>query len=341
LRGVLPSGPGLGALRKPPAYSVKLQVSDGQQRYAAYLDKLVAGETHPRVVGTALLTSNRLWRWLISILLIVAVLLPLVMGRQLTPASTLSPDDLMDTYTLVGALPPGSPVLVVFDYDPAFSGELEAAAAPLMDHLLLQSPRIAFLSTSPTGPTLAERFIQTTPLVAEHAYQSEQQYVNLGYLAGGPAGVVYFAQNPTIAAPDTVSGDPAWALPPLQGVQRLSDFAAVVVLTDNADTGRIWVEQSGSPSSYLGDTPLLMVISAQAEPMLRPYYESGQIKGMVTGLVGGKVYEQNLQITGLAQRYWDSFSVGMLVAEALIVIGALWSVVAGWRARRSISGEEA
>jgi hypothetical protein len=110
------------------------------------------------------------------------------------------------------------------------------------------------------------------------------------------------------------------------------------VLTDNADTGRIWVEQTGS---YLGDTPLLMVISAQAEPMLRPYYESGQIKGMVTGLVGGKVYEQSLNRPGLAQRYWDSFSVGILIAETLIVIGALWSAVAGWRARRGTSGEEA
>ena len=88
---------------------------------------------------------------------------------------------------------------------------------------------------------------------------------------------------------------------------------------------------------------MLMVISAQAEPMILPYYDSGQIKGLVTGLAGGEAYGQIFvrpdATTGLAQRYWNSFSVGTLVAEILIVIGALWSAVAGWRTRRNKSGE--
>jgi hypothetical protein len=48
LSGVLPAEPGLGLLRKPPAYSTKLQVSDGQHRYASTLERLIAGETTPR-----------------------------------------------------------------------------------------------------------------------------------------------------------------------------------------------------------------------------------------------------------------------------------------------------
>ena len=48
LRGVLPSQPGLGALRKPPVYYSKLLVSDGQQRHAEILERLVAGESDPR-----------------------------------------------------------------------------------------------------------------------------------------------------------------------------------------------------------------------------------------------------------------------------------------------------
>ena len=86
-----------------------------------------------------------------------------------------------------------------------------------------------------------------------------------------------------------MDGQQAWQLPPLQGVQKLSDFAAILILTDNADSGRAWIEQTGSA---IGNTPLLMVISAQAEPMLLPYYDSGQIKGLVTGLAGGEAYAQ-------------------------------------------------
>ncbi len=89
---------------------------------------------------------------------------------------------------------------------------------------------------------------------------------------------------------------------------------------------------------------MLMVISAQAEPLILPYYDSGQIKGLVTGLAGGETYGQTFvrpdAQTGPAQRYWNSFSAGTLVAELLIIGGAVWSAITAWRARRDKSGEE-
>ena len=343
LHGVLPVGPGLGLLRKPPPYSNILQVTDSQQRYISAFEQLISRETQPQAARRTRLTSNRLWRWLIASLLILAIGLPLITRISITQASKLQPPEMLNAFTLIGSLPSNAPVLVVFDYEPALSGELEAAAAPLMDHLLLQGPRLALISTSPTGPALAERFLHDTsssPLVARHDYQAGQQYVDLGYLAGGPSGVQYFAISPSTAAPFTLDGQSAWQLPPLQGLQKLSDFDAIIVLTDNADSGRVWIEQTGST---IGNTPMLMVISAQAEPMILPYYNSGQIKGLVTGLAGGEAYGQTFVSpgteAGLAQRYWNAFSTGTLVAEILIVVGALWSAVNGLRTRRRKSGE--
>ena len=268
----------------------------------------------------------------------MAVGLPLFTGTQITPATSLLSSDKGAASTLIEGIPANAPVLVAFDYDPALSGELEAAAAPLIDQLQFKGTRLTMVSTSPTGPALAERFFQTALLVNSHQYISGEQYVNLGYLAGGPAGISYFASAPAAAMPYTVNGDPAWATPPLQGVLHLSDFAAVVILTDNADTGRNWIEQT---SQYLGKTPMVMVISAQAEPMIRPYFDSGQLKGLVSGLLDAKIYEQSYNRPGLAYHYWDSYSIGMLVAELLIVIGATWSAVVAWRARRSDTGVKA
>jgi hypothetical protein len=344
LQGVLPVSPGLGTLRKPPAYPAILQVTDGQQRYAAALERMISGETKPLAAGRARLTSNRVWRWLITLFLLAAVVIPLLTGIPAMPASTLRPPETVSAFTLVGNLPSNAPVLVVFDYEPALSGELEAAAAPFMDHLLLQGPRLSLISTNPTGPALAERFMHdanASPLIAGHNYESGLQYVDLGYLAGGPSGVQYFANAPTEAAPFTLDGQQAWTLPPLLGVRALRDFATIIILTDNADNGRIWIEQIGTS---IGNTPILMVISAQAEPMILPYYGSGQIKGLITGLAGGESYGQIFtrpeSTLGLAEKYWSSFGVGTLVAEILIVIGAIWSVLAGWRARRDKSGEK-
>ena len=160
-----------------------------------------------------------------------------------------------------------------------------------MDQLLSKGTPLALISTSPTGPALAEHFLQTTSLVDVHQYQSGQQYVNLGYLAGGSSGMLYLTGSLTAAMPVDVNGKPAWNSGPLQGIQGLSNFAAVIILTDNADTGRNWIEQVGP---HLGKTPMLMVISTQAEPMIRPYFDSGQIKGLVSGLPDAKIYEQSL-----------------------------------------------
>ena len=347
LRGVLPSEPGLGMLRKPPAYSTKLQVSDGQQRYAASLERLIVDETDPRVRKATSLPSNQILRWLIALLLILAVGLPLISANtnsaQITPPTSLLPSDKGATSQIIAGLPANVPVLVVFDYDPALSGELEAVAAPIMDQLLFKKVHLALISTSPTGPILAEHFLQTTPLVKDYQ-QSGEQYVNLGYLAGGPLGILYFAGAPTQAVTVGVNGQPVWGTDPWQTIQKLSAFAAVVVLTDNADTGRNWIEQA---SPHLGSTPMLMVISAQAEPMIRPYFDSGQLKGLVSGLSEAKIYEQSNQSLGqthqfgLDNQYWDSFSVGMLVAELIIVAGVILGVLTDWRARHKDSGVEA
>jgi hypothetical protein len=265
-------------------------------------------------------------------------------GAQIAPATLLGSSDQGTSSKLIDGLSGNIPVLVVFDYDPALSGELEAVAAPIMDRLLAKGNPLALISTSPTGPILAEHFLQTTPLVKEHQYQSGNQYVNLGYLAGGPAGILYFADAPTEAVTVTMDGQPAqWGTGPLQGIQKLSDFAAVIILTENADTGRNWIEQAGP---HLGNTPMLMVVSAQAEPMIRPYFDSGQLKGLVSGLSDAKIYEQSNQSLGpthqfgLDNQYWDSFSVGMLVAELLIIVGVVLGGVIDWRARHKDSGEK-
>ena len=330
LRGVLPGVPGLGPLRKPPAYSIKLQVGENQQSHASHLERIIANEAEPRAIrNQAHIFSARLLRWVIALVLILAIGGTVATGGQFVPAGALYPSEMLPTMKVIDELPSNSPVLVVFDYQPALSGEMEAAAAPLIDHLLFSGARLTLLSTSPTGPALAERFLQNTQ--AGHNYQAGQQYVNLGYLSGGPAGILDFAQNPVVAAPYSVDGQSAWQMPLLQGVRQLSDFSAVIVLTDDADTGRTWIEQTGP---VLGQTPMLMIISAQAEPMIRPYFDSGQLKGLVAGLAGGKAYEQAMQRPGPAGAYWNSFSVGMLAAELMIVIGATWSAISAWRERR-------
>jgi hypothetical protein len=331
IRNVLPMTAGLISIKRPVSFSSKLQVNENQQNNAALLESLLNPEAETSAVRTGQRPATmRILRWAIALFLFIFVAIPIVLGSKVTPTSNLYPPELITTVKTVNALPKNSRVLVVFDYEPAFAGEVSVAASPLLDHLMLKGAQLTFVSSIPTGSTQGQYLLDTALKV--HGYVSGEQYVNLGYIPGGAAGIYNFANDPTIVGING-EGNSVWEQTPfLSGVNSLDDFDAMVVLTDSSDVGRVWIEQSRVP---LKDKPLLMAISAQAEPMLRPYYDSVQIQGMVTGLAGGTYYEQINGRPAFGREYWDAFSVAFLIAEIIIVVGGIWALFAAWRARRA------
>jgi len=220
------------------------------------------------------------------------------------------------------------------DYQPGLAGEMEAVSGPLLDQLVrLHHPYLSFVATSPSGNALVERLLAKINInqPGGAGYVSGQNYTNLGYLPGGEAGVVAFLQSPQTALP---------ASP----VLNFSEYAAVLLLSDHADSARTWVEQLSimkQTDPTLASLPLLTVASAQTSPMLQPYFSSGQITGMISGLPSAANYESlNDNRPGTARTYWDAFGVGMMMAVFLIVIGSLWSVYSSIRAGRVKAVEE-
>jgi hypothetical protein len=331
LRGVLPLEGGLIQPGKPKAHAIRLQVSEAQQADANLLEQMLAAETQAEPLrGGGSLVSQRVLRWVISALLILLVAFFLAAHTQTVPLPAALPAESGLTLPVLDALPDGAPILMIFDYEPALAGELEAAAAPFVDRLLgLRHPRVTILSTSPTGAALAERFFTRTQ--TRHNYLPNQNYINLGYLPGGTTGILSFAVNPRAAMPTD-----AWTLAPAQDVKRFSDYAAILLLTDQAETARAWVEQT---VSYREGRPMLVISSAQAAPMIQPYLLSGQVNGLVNGLHGGAAFEHANGTGGLARGYWDAYNYATLLAALTILVGGLWNWIAGARSRAQGLGE--
>jgi hypothetical protein len=278
----------------------------------------------------SVLTTQRTLRWALTGLLGFVLSGVLFAGTQLFPLPLQAPNETNAAMDVTEALPEGAPVLVVFDYEPSMVGEMEATGASLLHHLLLlKHPRLALVSTSPTGAALAERFMTVT--LADRAYQRGTQYVNLGYLPGGLAGVHDFALDPVAAIPLGIDATPVWESGLMQGVTHLSDFAAIILLTDSAGGGRVWIEQAGLAR---GGTALVILSSAQAGPMLLPYVDSGQVNGFIAGINGAAGAEQrNTGLPGFVRRYWDAYSIGLLLAVGAMVLGGLWNLVIGLQSR--------
>jgi hypothetical protein len=336
LRGLLTSENLVTQYQKPPTLSVKLRVSDKQRINASLLENILAEETQSKPLRKERTRSSQTAIRLLVGLLLIAVLTITLFSGGGAPAGIntpiLYPAETVQFNSLVNGLPDGAPVLLAFDYEASLSGEMSVSAAPVIDHLVAKQARLALISTIPAGPILGQQLIEAAAQ-KQPGYSLANKTINLGYLAGGATSLQEFALNPQKAAPyalNATEGDVqlahAWENQALLGVTRLQDFAAIIVITDNAETGRAWVEQV-QPTLGVGNTPMLMVVSAQAAPVMQPYFESSQVKGMVAGLAGAMTYEQLRQVSGTAHIYWSAFQAGLLTVMALIVLGIIFQGV--------------
>ncbi|GAB1469612.1 hypothetical protein MASR2M66_04890 [Chloroflexota bacterium] len=332
LSGVLPAGTGFMPTSKPKAQSIKLNATEDQLKQAGVLEQILAAENSPvALTSEQMVGASRSLRWGLAFVFLALTFALALMGTQIFSTPVGIPPELKTAVSIVQVIPLDAPVLVAFDYDPARAGEMEAAAAPFFDNMmLLNHPHLTFIASNEYGATLAERFING-PL-AGRGYQNGITYLNLGYIPGGHLGIRAFAQAPAQTAPFDINSQPAWSLPPLQNVTLLNQFAAIILITDDAEAARSWVEQT---QTTRGAVPLLVVSSAQSAPMIQPYYESGQVQGLVSGLYGGAIVERqyNNGSPGLARRYWDGYSVGMLLAALFLFGGGLLNLALGLRDR--------
>jgi hypothetical protein len=350
LRGVLPAEAEIARIRKPPVYSNKLQISEAHQARVSLLEELVAAEGQPKPVSphTAIVPQTAL-RLTIALVLILTVFGALWLSNARTPEWTPLPEpanvpqELEDLRGLIEALSTDAAVLVAFDYEPGFSGEMEASAGGVIAHLIERRVPLFLVSTNPLGPALAERMLKqqvdelNSQLLPDTSPYTTSLFTNLGYIPGGIAGMRAFAETPAQIFPHSLDGEDIWTTVPLTTGATLASFTLALVITDNPDTARAWIEQA---EPVLEPSPLLMIVSAQAEPMIRPYYDSGQVQGMVTGLAGGAAYENKRGRYGLASEYWDVFSLSLLVATILILIGGLVNASLTSLARNKRKGEE-
>jgi hypothetical protein len=330
LRGALMAEPVVAMPRAASVSAARLEVTERQYAQAELLHRMVEEEDRELPEVRAERARLPFIRWIIGILLVLAIALPIFLSVQSGegfPLPILRPRDLDPLFDLVESASVDQPVLVVFDYTPSYYGELEAVVRPLIEHILSRGFRVATLSTQPTGPALAEGLLNQLS-------ENGQGYIHLGYLSGGPTAVQLFVASPREAIPEgfmlpeELEGQSSWQSPILEGVSKLSDFSMVVVITAGTESARTWAEQA---YPWKGDTPLVMALSTGAEPLVRPYYEAlePQVDAILTSLPAAVAYEKFLGSQGGAHARWNAFGAGMFSVELILLAGAIYGV-AGW-----------
>ena len=312
-------------IRKPVGYGSALKVSERQKHSANLFANLVDESLDNENVETPKKSKSQrlVWRVVLAVAFIGVILLSSSLIAPFVIKPALFPPEVVSLYDQVSAIPVDKPVLLAGDFEAAVAGELSWSSQALLEHLMRRNLDLVIVSSNPSGSTMMTQLLQNAARNVE-GYDLSTRVITLGYLPGGATGVQLLAGNPRTAMPFTHNLDAAWNSDILHSVNALSDFGALIVLSDKSESTRAWVEQI---QPVLGTTPLMFVVSAQAAPLLQPYYQSGQISGYVAGFYGSLAYEQMLQQTTNVLSHLGGFQSAMLFAVVVILIGGLVALV--------------
>jgi hypothetical protein len=277
-------------------------------------------------------------RWVVFAILAIAIGLAQFQFPAWFPPPQGIPPEAEAAYQAVAAVEAGStgstrpaPVLVAFDYEPAQQGELSPGAQAIVRQVLGQGVPVVAVSARPSGAAVGQQLLADTAAAlsaqTRFSYTAGTHYLNLGYLPGGPVGLLQFAANPHSAFQNDFTGSFAgasvWDAPALAGVDALSDFSLIVLVADTAQATRAWVEQA---QRHAPQVKMVAVVSASAEPLVRPYTAGSpepQLDGLVVGLAGAARYEQRAGLPGAATARWPAQGGGLLAAALIIAAGNL------------------
>jgi hypothetical protein len=316
-------------IAQPRAAKAGPTQSQAAERQEAQLFAAIVGQTAPVAPGLSVQPGEglraSLSRWIIYIVLILAVALPFIIQRPLLSRTIEPIPAVTGLFDQVNSLQSNAKVLVAFDYDPATSGEMDVVAQALVGHLMDQGVQIAAVSLFPAGPATAQSLLDT--MAAEHSsYIGEygKRYVNLGFIPGQATAVRLLGQSLENAVPSDFQGTPLTNLPVMEGVDSVEGFDLIIELAAGQDTLRAWIEQVGAPFQR----PLGAGVSASTEPIARAYYETEprQLLGVVAGVPGAAMYESlrtNQKLPGSTmETRLDAQFGGHLVFILVLLVGS-------------------
>lgn len=328
ISGTLQSSQVSGEFRKPVGYGSALKVSERQKSNANLLASLVKDNLDDEDVEIP--KNQKIKHTLFRLALAAALILIILFGNSimsgLTVVPKLFPPEVVAVYDKVNALPTDKPVLLTGDFEPAVTGELSWSSQTLIEHMMRRNLNFAVLSVNPGGDVILLQQLETISQKVP-GYDLSTHVIDLGYLPGGSTGLQLLTKDIRSAVPnkyDVYDVHAAWNSPILQSVHSLNDFGAVIINSDKPESARVWVEQI---QPAMDATPLLFVISAQAAPLLEPYYQSGQISGYIGGFSGSLAYEAIFQQSSNSTNHLGAFQASLLFIAALVFMGGLINLI--------------
>ena len=277
-------------------------------------------------------------RWLF-LLMGLAIVVPMIfpIGLPIEPGSMTKA-----AFNAVEDLKEGDVVLISLDLDPASTPELEPFYRAVVRQLKRKHVKIAVTTTWYQAPPLVERWVreaiaqpQTSPPgydgPPDVAYRNHDDYVYLGFREGRETTIARMGAD----LRQTFDGHGADGValddvPVMRGIKALGDFKLIIDVSAGYPGAKEYVQY------VQGQYHLHMIVSTTAVSLtdLTPYYQTGQIEGLVGGLAAAAQYEKLVGVKGTATAGADVLNIGHAIVILAIILGNVIYFVGRRNARR-------
>lgn len=226
-------------------------------------------------------------RW-IFLLMGLAVLLPILFRVQ-TPEV---PGKLtMATFNMIESLPPGSRVLMAYDYDPGSRPELEPMARAFAWHCAKRGHKLYFLALWPLGAQMISDTIDQVVKKYYPDYVYGRDYVNLGFKPGNEGVIKVVISNLRELYTTDHGGVSLSNLPMTADLKDISSMDLIVNVSAGYPGTKEWVQYAATPLGL----PIVAGCTGVQAPLMFPYIPN-QLQGLLAAIKGAAEYEKALAL---------------------------------------------
>ena len=247
----------------------------------------------------------------------IALVVPFFMQFQLP--LRISPE-VQQVYDEMSKLPPGSKVLVSFDYDPPSAPELQPVAEAFMKYAFKNDIKVIIMGLWPQGPQQASQAVeaafQQNPDLRDQI-QYGVDYVNLGFQSGNEFVVLRMGESFKSMFPVDLNYTPYDSIPMLKNVSNFSNIDWSLNLSAGKPGTVEWVQIAVDRHNL----HMSAANTAVQAPMAYPYLNAGQLLGLMGGMSGAAQFEKLTNYPGKATTFLLSQTFAHVAVILFIIIG--------------------
>jgi len=187
-----------------------------------------------------------------------------------------------DWYNTVDSLPEGSVVLFDIGYGSGGYPSLGPGNIAALHQMFEKNLKVVIMATALEGTLMYPLIMEQVKPEENYGMVYGEDYVFIGYIAGTQTAMAGVLGDLHSLVANDYQGRPISEMPLMEQVHGAEDIDLVAYITTSGDVAEGWVYQAYSQYKLkvIGGVLSMMTTS------IKPYYDSGQLHGLMDGIKG-------------------------------------------------------